>query len=50
MVNADKVAMKTRVTGAKIACLDINLAKQRMNLGVHITIDDPEQLEAIRRR
>ena len=50
MVNADKVAMKTRVTGAKIACLDVNLAKQRMNLGVHITIDDPEQLEAIRRR
>ena len=43
-------AMKTRVTNAKIACLDINLAKQRMNLGVHITIDDPEQLEAIRAR
>lgn len=43
-------AMKTRVQGAKIACLDINLAKQRMHLGVHITIDDPEQLEAIRAR
>lgn len=43
-------AMKTRIQGAKIACLDINLAKQRMHLGVHITIDDPEQLEAIRAR
>jgi len=43
-------AMKLRVTNAKIACLDINLSKQRMHLGVHITIDDPEQLEAIRAR
>ncbi|WVQ64909.1 T-complex protein 1 subunit alpha [Kwoniella botswanensis] len=43
-------AMKLRVTNAKIACLDMNLAKQRMHLGVHITIDDPEQLEAIRAR
>jgi len=42
--------MKLRVTNAKIACLDINLAKQRMHLGVHITIDDPSQLEAIRAR
>jgi len=42
--------MKLRLTNAKIACLDINLAKQRMHLGVHITIDDPEQLEAIRAR
>lgn len=42
--------MKTRVTNAKIACLDMNLTKQRMHLGVHITIDDPEQLEAIRAR
>ena len=42
--------MKTRIQGAKIACLDINLAKQRMHLGVHITIDDPDQLEAIRAR
>lgn len=43
-------AMKTRITNAKIACLDINLSKQRMHLGVHITIDDPDQLEAIRKR
>lgn len=43
-------AMDTRVVGAKIACLDINLQKARMALGVHITIDDPEQLEKIRQR
>lgn len=28
----------------------MNLMKARMHLGVHITIDDPEQLEAIRKR
>lgn len=43
-------AMTTRVTDAKIACLDINLQKERMKLGVHITIDDPQQLEKIRER
>lgn len=42
--------MKTRIGNAKIACLDMNLQKTRMHLGVHITIDDPEQLEAIRKR
>ena len=43
-------AMKTRITDAKIACLDMNLQKERMKLGVHITIDDPKQLEQIRQR
>ncbi|KAL2222095.1 t-complex protein 1 subunit alpha [Thermoascus aurantiacus ATCC 26904] len=43
-------AMKTRITDAKIACLDMNLQKERMKLGVQITIDDPEQLEKIRER
>lgn len=43
-------AMKTKIQGAKIACLDINLQKARMALGVNIVIDDPENLEAIRRR
>ena len=42
--------MKTRITNAKIACLDINLQKARMQLGVQILIEDPEQLEAIRKR
>ncbi|KZT60354.1 T-complex protein 1 [Calocera cornea HHB12733] len=43
-------AMKTRILNAKIACLDMNLQKQRMHLGVHIIVDDPEQLEEIRKR
>ena len=43
-------AMRTRIPDAKIACLDMNLQKERMKLGVHITIDDPKQLEQIRQR
>lgn len=43
-------AMKTRITDAKIACLDMNLQKERMKLGVNITIDEPKQLEQIRQR
>ena len=43
-------AMKTRISDAKIACLDMNLQKERMKLGVNITIDDPTQLEKIRER
>ena len=44
------LAMKKRITGAKIACLDINLQKARMQLGVQILVEDPEQLEEIRKR
>lgn len=43
-------AMKTRITDAKIACLDMNLQKERMKLGVQITVEDPQQLEQIRQR
>lgn len=43
-------AMPHIIKGAKIACLDINLQKARMQLGVAIKIDDPEKIEAIRRR
>lgn len=43
-------AMKTRVTDAKIAILDMNLQKERMKLGVQITVEDPQQLEKIRER
>lgn len=43
-------AMKTHISNAKIAVLDINLQKAKMALGVNVTIDDPEQLEAIRKR
>jgi T-complex protein 1 subunit alpha len=42
--------MPTVVKNARIACLDMNLQRQRMNLGVSVTISDPEKLEAIRKR
>jgi T-complex protein 1 subunit alpha len=38
------------VAGARIACLDFNLTKARMKLGVHVLVSDPEKLEAIRQR
>lgn len=45
-------AMPRQICGGnvKVACLDINLQKTRMAMGVHINIDDPEQLEEIRKR
>ena len=43
-------AMTTRITDAKIACLDMNLQKERMKMGVQITVEDPTQLEKIRER
>ena len=42
--------MVKRITNAKIACLDFSLQKVRMKLGVQIVVEDPEKLEAIRRR
>ncbi|SCU96652.1 LAFA_0G07404g1_1 [Lachancea sp. 'fantastica'] len=45
-------AMPKRLGGGnvKIACLDINLQKARMAMGVQINITDPDQLEEIRKR
>ncbi|KAI5951345.1 cct1 [Candida jiufengensis] len=43
-------AMVKSVKNAKIACLDINLQKARMAMGVQINIEDPDQLEEIRKR
>ncbi|RUS22932.1 T-complex protein 1 subunit alpha [Endogone sp. FLAS-F59071] len=43
-------AMPTKIANAKIACLDMNLQKARMHLGVNIVVDDPDKLEDIRRR
>lgn len=43
-------AMNTSVQDAKIAVLDMNFQKERMKLGVQITVDDPKQLEQIRER
>ncbi|UJR10660.1 hypothetical protein I4U23_014855 [Adineta vaga] len=42
--------MIKRIRNAKIACLDFSLQKVRMKLGVQIVVEDPEKLEAIRRR
>ena len=43
-------ACPKRITNAKIACLDLNLHKARMKLGVQVLVSDPEKLEAIRKR
>lgn len=42
--------MPKQITKAKIACLDFSLQKAKMHLGVSVVIDDPEKLEAIRKR
>ena len=42
--------MPKRIKGAKIACLDINLQRARLPMGVMVEITDPEKLEAIRKR
>ena len=44
------VGMPKEITKAKIACLDFSLQKAKMQLGVSVVIDDPEKLEAIRKR
>jgi len=43
-------AMPKRVENARIACLDFSLQKAKMHLGVSVVVEDPEQLEAIRKR
>ncbi|XP_066274244.1 T-complex protein 1 subunit alpha-like [Branchiostoma lanceolatum] len=47
---AAQVGMPKKVTNAKIACLDFSLQKAKMKLGVHVLINDPEKLDAIRQR
>jgi len=42
--------MLKRVVGAKIACLDFNLMKTKMKMGVQILVDNPEELQAMRAR
>ena len=42
--------MPKEISKAKIACLDFSLQKAKMQLGVSVVVDDPEKLEAIRRR
>ena len=51
-LNMGKAAagMPTRVSPARVACLDFNLQKARMHLGVQVLVSDPAELAAIRAR
>jgi len=42
--------MLKQIHGAKVACLDFNLMKSRMKMGVQVLVSDPEKLQAIRQR
>ena len=42
--------MPTKITNAKIACLDLNLSKFKLHLGVMVQVEDPKSLEMIRSR
>ena len=42
--------MPMTVKKAKVACLDMSLNKFRLNLGVQVLVDNPENLEKIRQR
>lgn len=42
--------MPLRVAPARIACLDFNLQKTKMQLGIQVLVTDPRELEKIRER
>ncbi|KAF4396516.1 hypothetical protein F8388_005786 [Cannabis sativa] len=42
--------MPTRVSPARIACIDFNLQKTKMQMGVQVLVTDPRELEKIRQR
>ncbi|CAK7347836.1 unnamed protein product [Dovyalis caffra] len=42
--------MPMKVAPARIACLDFNLQKTKMQLGVQVLVTDPRELEKIRQR
>lgn len=42
--------MPTNIKQAKIACLDFNLHKFRLQLGIQVLVDDPQNLEKIRQK
>jgi len=42
--------MPTRLMDAKIACVDFNLQKHKMQMGVEIVVTDTKQVEEIRQR
>ena len=47
---SSQLMLKQIKGGAKIACLDFNLMKSRMKMGVQVLVSDPEKLQAIRQR
>ncbi|XP_057503060.1 T-complex protein 1 subunit alpha-like [Actinidia eriantha] len=42
--------MPLRVAPARITCLDFNLQRTKMQLGIHVLVTDPRELEKIRHR
>ncbi|GBG76507.1 hypothetical protein CBR_g22255 [Chara braunii] len=42
--------MVKRVSPARVACLDFNLQKTKMQMGVQVLVNDPRELERIRER
>ncbi len=42
--------MPLQVNKCKIACVDFNLSKSKMQMGVQILIDDPAELERVRQK
>ena len=42
--------MPIRVENAKIACLDVNMSKFRLAMGIMVQVNDPKNLEKIRQR
>jgi len=42
--------MPTNVNNAKIACIDFNLNKYRLQMGVQVLVNDPDNLEKIRQK
>ncbi len=41
--------MPTLINGARIACLDMNLQKARMMMGMQVLVTDPKELEKVGR-
>lgn len=42
--------MPTEIKNAKIACIDFNLNKFRLQLGIQVLVDDPKNIEKIRQK
>ncbi|KAI5072135.1 hypothetical protein GOP47_0012241 [Adiantum capillus-veneris] len=42
--------MPMRIAPARIACLDVNLQKSKMQMGVQVLVSDPKELDKIRER